>query len=134
MSQLNEEFSDTLDEINDNLTDLTLDEVVGIEGVSDTIGKIDARLNQNNLKLDWDEVEALIDEWEVPDEFEAINILLPVYDENNEQTEYNLSLTYAISDSGDQSYTLDVEVQYEWEADDEIATEYIPLDSQADYS
>lgn len=125
MSLLVEDFADNLDAINDALTDLTVDEFDSIESITQLLNTVDRSLADYALKLDLDDVENVAAEWEQPSEFEAINILLPLYDKDNEPTEYNLSMTYAISDPSTNSYIVDFEVQYEWEMEDEIGTEYI---------
>jgi len=125
MSLLVEDFADNLDAINDALTDLTVDEFDSVESITQLLNTVDRSLADYALKLDLDDVENVAAEWEQPSEFEAINILLPLYDKDNEPTEYNLSMTYAISDPSTNSYIVDFEVQYEWEMEDEIGTEYI---------
>ena len=125
MTHLVEDFADNLDLINDALTDLTIDEFENKSAVTSLLNVVDQVLGDYALKLDLDDVENIAADWEQPDEFEAINILLPLYDKDNEPTEYNLSLTYAISDPSSNSYIVDLEVQYEWEMEDEIGTDYI---------
>lgn len=123
-----EDFADSLDLINDNFTDMTEGEFHGNESIASLLADADKVLAEHGLKLDYNDVELLMQDWDEPGEFEANNVLMPLYDMQNGDTAYNLSLTYASAEPGTRLYMVDLEVQYEWEADDEIETVYVGLD------
>lgn len=128
-----EEFSDSLDNINDAITDLTVDNFTGMESVETLIVDINKVLGDNGMSIDFNDVENVFSEWEEPTEFEAVNVVFPLYDSENSVTEYNLSITYAYDDANSKSLIIDAEVQYEWELDSEIGNDYIDIDDSEEY-
>lgn len=128
MSQLLEDSADKLDTINDHLTEMTMNEVSGKESIENMMNSVNQLLNRYAMMIDFDDVETMFEDWEEPSEDEAVNVVIPVYGDDNSETEYNLSVTYAYGDIATESYIVDIELQYEWEMEYEIDTEYVDID------
>ena len=110
-----DEFSDELDAINDQLTIFCEKTFTDYGDVIKYIEYADSLLRSKGLYLHYDDVENIRINLEDPSEQEAINFIIPVYKEG-EQSEYNLVVTY-YQDSEDSEYEIDMELQYVWETD-----------------
>lgn len=110
-----EQFADEMDIINDELTELTNDLYSDVNETIARIRKADEILKRHGMNLDGADLEQVEADLETPEEGEAVNFNIPVY-EAEDQTEYNLIVTYFMDDG---SYEIDLELQYEWETDDE---------------
>lgn len=110
-----EQFADEMDIINDELTELTNDLYSDVKETIAQIRAADEVLKHHGMNLDGADLEQVELDLEVPEEGEAVNFNIPVY-RAEDQTEYNLIVTYFMDDG---SYEIDLELQYEWETDDE---------------
>lgn len=110
-----EQFADEMDIINDELTELTNDLYSDVNETIARIRKADEILKRHGMNLDGADLEQVEADLETPEEGEAVNFNIPVY-KAVDQTEYNLIVTYFMDDG---SYEIDLELQYEWETDDE---------------
>ena len=110
-----EQFADEMDIINDELTELTNDLYSDVNETIARIRKADEILKRHGMNLDGADLEQVEADLETPEECEAVNFNIPVY-KAEDQTEYNLIVTYFMDDG---SYEIDLELQYEWETDDE---------------
>ena len=110
-----EQFADEMDIINDELTELTNDLYSDVAETIARIRKADEILKRHGMNLDGADLEQVEADLEPPEEGEAVNFNIPVY-KAEDQTEYNLIVTYFMDDG---SYEIDLELQYEWETDDE---------------
>lgn len=110
-----EQFADEMDIINDELTELTNDLYSDVKETIARIRAADEVLKHHGMNLDGADLEQVELDLEIPEEGEAVNFNIPVY-RAEDQTEYNLIVTYFMDDS---SYEIDLELQYEWETDDE---------------
>ncbi len=117
---LNEEQSNTVDEINELLTNIVAGDLTSQDEILALINTIDGICRDKlNIHLDQEDIDDTFENWEEATEFEAVNSLFPLYEKSDEQSPYNLSLTYALGET-ENTYIIDAEVQYEWEAEDEI--------------
>lgn len=112
---LDEDFSDELDVINDQLTVLCEKTFTDYGEVIKFIEHADSLLRSRGLYLHHDDLENIRISLEDPSEQEAINFIIPVYKEG-EQSEYNLVVTY-YRDSEDSEIEIDMELQYVWETE-----------------
>lgn len=110
-----EQFADEMDIINDELTELTNDLYSDVKETVARIRAADEVLKRHGMNLDGADLEQVELDLEAPEEGEAVNFNIPVY-RSEDQTEYNLIVTYFMDDG---SYEIDLELQYEWETDDE---------------
>lgn len=110
-----EQFADEMDIINDELTELTNDLYSDVKETVALIRAADEVLKHHGMNLDGADLEQVELDLEIPEEGEAVNFNIPVY-RAEDQTEYNLIVTYFMDDG---SYEIDLELQYEWETDDE---------------
>lgn len=110
-----EQFADEMDIINDELTELTNDLYSDVKETIARIRAADEVLKRHGMNLDGADLEQVELDLEIPEEGEAVNFNIPVY-RAEDQTEYNLIVTYFMDDG---SYEIDLELQYEWETDDE---------------
>ena len=110
-----EQFADEMDIINDELTELTNDLYSDVNETIARIRKADEILKRHGMNLDGADLEQVEADLETPEEGEAVNFNIPVH-KAEDQTEYNLIVTYFMDDG---SYEIDLELQYEWETDDE---------------
>lgn len=117
---------EVIDTLNDRLTEMTDEVVQDSTALAVLIGEVDKVLGASGMRLDFEDIESLFEDWEEPSEYDAINVVFPLVGKDNEQTEYNLSLTYAMAEDTT-GYMVDLEVQYSWESDDEIETAYVEL-------
>lgn len=119
MAFLLEEYEEKIDIINDLLTDMTDDVFEGSDAVEAVMISVNSLLEKHDLRLDFDDIEDLVNEWDEPDEYEAVNIMIPVYTIDNDDSDLSISLTYAFDDIETNTYTVDIELQYSWEDDEE---------------
>lgn len=125
---LNEEFDAQIDDINDEIT--TLAERTTIRNTSDLVDalyEVNAVLEKNNLTLDYNHIEDFKANAKKPSELDdGVNIVFPLYDSNNEESDFNLSMTYAVDDEDEngQIFFVEFEVQYFWEVDSDLEDEY----------
>ncbi len=112
---LDDDFSDELDAINDTLTLFCEKTFKDFGEVIHFVEQADGVLRSKGLKLDYADVENIRVNLEDPSEQEAISFTIPVYKED-EQSEYNLVVTY-YQDSEDSEFEIDMELQYVWETD-----------------
>lgn len=117
---------EVIDVLNDQLTDMTDSVVQDSVALANLMAEVDKLLRSQGMSLDYNDIESLFDEWEEPNEYDAINVVFPLTGADNEQTEYNLSLTYAVAEA-ETGYMVDLEIQYSWETDDEIEDAYVEL-------
>jgi len=112
---LDEDFSDDLDALNDTLTVYCEKAFTDYAEVINFIENADALLRSKGLKLDYTDVENIRVNLEDPSEHEAVNFIIPVY-KDDEQSEYNLVVTY-YQDTEDSEFEIEMELQYVWETD-----------------
>lgn len=109
------EFSDELDDINDQLTVFCERTFTDYSEVIDFVEHADMLLRSKGLNLHYNDVENIRISLEDLSEKEAISFTIPVY-KDDEQSDYNLVVTY-YRDSMDGEYEIDMELQYSWEAE-----------------
>lgn len=120
---LDDDFSDELDTINDQLTIFCEKTFTDYGEVIKFIEHADSLLRSKGLYLHYDDVENIRINLEDPSAQEAISFTIPVYKEGD-QSEYNLVVTY-YQDSEDSEFEIEMELQYVWETemDDEYFEE-----------
>lgn len=106
------DFSDTVDQIDDELTELCDTTLDSLDEVLQLIEKAGEILKKYGLELAEDDLVSLQDSLEVPASDESEILWMPVY-KNQELTEFNLMVSYFM----DGSYQVDMEFQYEWESE-----------------
>lgn len=112
---LDDDFSDELDAINDQLTIFCEKTFTDYGEVIKFIKYADILLRSKGLYLHHDDVENIRINLEEPSDQEAISFTIPVYKEGD-QSEYNLVVTY-YKDSEDSEFEIDMELQYVWETE-----------------
>ena len=112
---LDDDFSDELDTVNDQLTIFCEKTFTDYGEVIKFIEHADSLLRSKGLYLHYDDVENIRINLEDPSDQEAINFIIPVYKEDD-QSEYNLVVTY-YQDTDDSEFEIDMELQYVWETE-----------------
>lgn len=113
--ELNDDFSDELDAINDQLTVFCERTFSDSGEVVSFIEFADSMIRTKGMHLDYSDIEDIRTNLETPEAQEAVNFVIPIY-KNSEQTEYNLVVTYFQSEP-DSNFEIEMEVQYVWETD-----------------
>jgi hypothetical protein len=113
--EINDEFNDDLDYINDQLTVYCEKTFTDFGMVVSYVEMADSLLRTKGLNLDFSDVESIRINLEDPSEQEAINFVIPVY-KGDEQSEFNLVVTY-YQDTDDSEFEIEMELQYVWETD-----------------
>jgi len=107
------ENTDAIDAINDILTTYCDDQFDNQTEVVSYVERADATLRLHALKLDSADIEAFAAS-DDDARGEAVSTTFPIYGTNDEQTEYDLVVTYTF-DEDDGRFIIDMEMLYSFE-------------------
>jgi hypothetical protein len=120
---------DRVDVMNDHLSAMSISNVPVTE-FKEFMTNVYQYINQHGLYVSEEDIEEIDDMSATDEEDTGVNVLIPLYFRDSEIMEisdYNLSVTFAPDFTDDYMLIVDVEIQYSWEADDEISDESVPL-------